>query len=154
MFIRASIADVPYVPNTKYLAHLAHQTPFDPIYQMCRISYFLQHVTVKSQICHGTDECRIWIYYFIIPLSLSSLRHYSQPRLLPTFTPILSSQTPILTALPHRCRGWRLSLGSNLTTSWMLKTCSSAKSSPQTKWVFHHQAHSMKDLKTRGMHLV
>ena len=68
--LRAPTADVPYVPNAKYLAH---QTPFDPIYQMCHISYFLQHTTVESQICHGTK--RVWhmIYSFFIPLSLSSL---------------------------------------------------------------------------------
>ena len=31
---RAPTADVGYVPNAKYLAHIPHQTPFDPIYQM------------------------------------------------------------------------------------------------------------------------
>ena len=30
--LRAPTADVPYVSNAKYLAHLAHQTPFDLIY--------------------------------------------------------------------------------------------------------------------------
>ena len=55
---------------------------------MCHISYFLQHATVESQICHGTDGCGIWIYYFFIPLSLSSFRQ-SHP------------QTPILSSLSH-----------------------------------------------------
>ena len=31
---------------------------------MCHISYFLQYTTVESQICHGTDGCGIWIYYY------------------------------------------------------------------------------------------
>ena len=31
--IRAPIADVGYVPNAKYLAHILHQTLFDLIYQ-------------------------------------------------------------------------------------------------------------------------
>ena len=68
--LRAPTTDVSYVPNAKYLAH---QTPFELIYQMCHISYFLQHTTVESQICHGTE--RVWhmIYSFFIPLSLSSL---------------------------------------------------------------------------------
>ena len=57
--IRASIAVVPYVPKAKYLAHLAHQTPKNLIYQMFQILYFLQHATVESQICHGTDGCGI-----------------------------------------------------------------------------------------------
>ena len=87
-YIRAPTVDVPYVPNAKYLAHLAHQTPFDPIYQMCHISYFLQHTIVESQICHSTDRCGIWIYYFFIPVSLSSLRQ-SHPQ-----TPILFSLSP------------------------------------------------------------
>ena len=39
--MRASLSPMSYVPNAKYLAHLAHQTPFDPVYQMCHISYFL-----------------------------------------------------------------------------------------------------------------
>ena len=73
-FIRAPTADVGYVPNAKYLAHIPHQTPFDPIYQTCHISYFLQHATVKSQICHGTERvCGIWFILFLF-LSLSSLR--------------------------------------------------------------------------------
>ena len=92
--------------NAKYLAHLAHQTPFDPIYQMCHISYFLQHATVKSQIRHGTNGCVIWIYYFfyssfsLISPSISP----SNPNTLLSLTPILSSQTPSLTALPRRRR--------------------------------------------------
>ena len=32
--IRAPTTDVGYVPNAKYLAHIPHQTKFDPIYQM------------------------------------------------------------------------------------------------------------------------
>ena len=32
--IRAPTTDVGYVPNAKYLAHIPHQPPFDPIYQM------------------------------------------------------------------------------------------------------------------------
>ena len=32
--LRVLTADVGYVPNAKYLAHIPHQTPFDPIYQM------------------------------------------------------------------------------------------------------------------------
>ena len=32
--LRAPTADVGYVPNAKYLAHIPHQTKFDPIYQM------------------------------------------------------------------------------------------------------------------------
>ena len=46
--IRAPTANMGYVPNAKYLAYIPHQTPFDPIYQMCHISYFLQHATVES----------------------------------------------------------------------------------------------------------
>ena len=36
--LRASTLDVVNVPNAKYLAHLAHQTPKNPIYQMFQIS--------------------------------------------------------------------------------------------------------------------
>ena len=32
--VRAPTVDVGYVPNAKYLAHIPHQTKFDPIYQM------------------------------------------------------------------------------------------------------------------------
>nr|POF14750.1 e3 ubiquitin-protein ligase rha2b [Quercus suber] len=32
--VRAPTADVGYVPNAKYLAHIPHQTMFSPIYQM------------------------------------------------------------------------------------------------------------------------
>ena len=35
MLFRASTAGVVNVPNAKYLAHLPHQTPKTPIYQMC-----------------------------------------------------------------------------------------------------------------------
>ena len=35
MSIRASTVGVVNVPNAKYLAHLPHQTPKTPIYQMC-----------------------------------------------------------------------------------------------------------------------
>ena len=34
IIIRAPTADMGYVPNAKYLAHIPHQTKFDPIYQM------------------------------------------------------------------------------------------------------------------------
>ena len=64
---------MPYVSNAKYLAHLAHETPLDPIYQMCHISYFLQHTTVESQICHGTK--RVWhmdLFFFYSSFSLIS----------------------------------------------------------------------------------
>ena len=61
---RTPTADVGYVPNAKYLAHITHQTPFDPIYQMYHISYFLQHATVESQICHGTECMWHMIYSF------------------------------------------------------------------------------------------
>ena len=33
--LRASTAGMVNVPNAKYLAHLPHQTPKTPIYQMC-----------------------------------------------------------------------------------------------------------------------
>ena len=70
ILLRAPTIDVANVPNAKYLAH---QTSFEPIYQMCHISYFLQHATIPSQICHGTE--RVWhmFYSFYIPLFLSSL---------------------------------------------------------------------------------
>ena len=32
--IRVPIADVGFVQNAKYLAHIPYQIPFDPIYQM------------------------------------------------------------------------------------------------------------------------
>ena len=73
MSIRAPTADVGYVANAKYFAHIPHQTPFDPIYQMCHISYFLQHATVKSQICNGTK--RVWqtdLFFFYSSFSLIS----------------------------------------------------------------------------------
>ena len=87
---------MPYVPNAKYLAHLAHQTSFDPIYQMCHISYFLQYATVESQICHDTDECGIWIYYyFYSSFSLiSSSVSPSNPN------PLLSNPTPRCSSIP------------------------------------------------------
>ena len=69
--IRAPTVDVLYVSNVKYLAHLAHQIPFDPIYQMCHISYFLQYATVESQICHGTKQ--VWhmdLFFFYSSFSL------------------------------------------------------------------------------------
>ena len=73
------------MPNAKYVAHLPHQTPFEPIYQMCHILYFLQHATVPSHICHGTE--RVWhmFYSFFIPLSLSSLR---QSHMIPQSSPL------------------------------------------------------------------
>ena len=74
MSLRASVAAVPYVPNAKYLAHLTYQTPFDSIYQMCHISYFLQHVTVESEICHSTEQ--VWhmdLFFFYSSFSLISL---------------------------------------------------------------------------------
>ena len=89
MSIRAPTADVGYVANAKYFAHIPHQTPFDPIYQMCHISYFLQHATVKSQICNGTK--RMWqidLFFFLFIF----LSHLSVS---------LTSLTPTLTALPH-----------------------------------------------------
>ena len=33
--LRAPTADVGYVSNVKYLAHIPHQTPFEDVYQMC-----------------------------------------------------------------------------------------------------------------------
>ena len=79
-----------YVSNVKYLAYLAHQIPFDPIYQICHISYFLQFATVESQICHDTDGCGIRIYYyFYSSFSLiSSLVSPSNPN------PLLSNPNP------------------------------------------------------------
>ena len=95
-FVRAPTTDVGYVPNAKYLAHIPHQTPFDPIYQMCHISYFLQHAIVESQICHGME--RVWhmIYSFFIPLSLLSLRqsHLVNPN------PLLSNPNPHCSSTP------------------------------------------------------
>ena len=55
-------------PHTKYLAHIPHQTPFDPIYQMFKMPYFLQHAIVELQICHDMDEMWHIIYYFFIRL--------------------------------------------------------------------------------------
>ena len=46
LVIRAPTADVGYVPNAKYLAHIPHQTQFKPIYQMWYIVFFFQHCTV------------------------------------------------------------------------------------------------------------
>ena len=115
ILLRTPTANVPYVPNAKYFAHLAHQTPFDPIYQMCHISYFLQHATIQVQIFHGTE--RVWhmFYSFFIPLSLSSIRQsHLVPQSFPlSLTPILSSQTPTLTALPRPHPRPRRSLSSN-----------------------------------------
>ena len=103
ILLRAPTADVPYVPNAKYFAHLTRQIPFDPIYQMCHISYFLRHATIQVQIFHSTE--RVWhmFYSFFIPLSLSSVRQsHLVPQSFPlSLTPILSSQTPTLTALPR-----------------------------------------------------
>ena len=76
------------VPNAKYLAHLPHQTPFKPIYQMCHISYFLQDAIVPSHICHGTERMWHMFYSFFIPLSLSSLR---QSHMIPQSSPFSPS---------------------------------------------------------------
>ena len=56
---------------------------------MYHISYFLLHVTVESQICHGTE--RVWHMnlFFFIPLSLSYLFHLL-PQLFTAFISTLS----------------------------------------------------------------
>ena len=88
ILLRAPTADVPYVPNAKYFAHLAHQTPFDPIYQMCHISYFLQHATVQVQIFHGTEP--VWHMFYCFFYSSFSLIYSS-----------VSPSTPILSSISH-----------------------------------------------------
>ena len=74
-----------------HLAHMAHQTPLDPIYQMCHISYLLQHATIESQICHGTEPVWHMDLFFFIPLSLSYLFHL----LLQLFTTSISTLSHI-----------------------------------------------------------
>ena len=86
-----------YVSNIKYLTYFAYQVLFDPIYQTCHILYFLQHATVESQICHGTESVWHMIYSFFIPLSLSSLRQSH----LVNSNPLLSNPNPHCSSTPH-----------------------------------------------------
>ena len=108
LLLRASVSAAPYVPNAKYLAHLAHQTPFDPIYQMCHISYLLQHATIESQICHGMEPVWHMDLFFFIPLSLSSLssspsaiHHLHLHSLTYLFLLLLQLFTASITTLPY-----------------------------------------------------
>ena len=86
-----------YVPNAKYLAHLAHQIPFDPIYQMCHISYFCnmlqqshKFVTIRTGVAYGFI---IFLFLFLSHLSVSlTLKPQSSPLSHPN--PLLSNPNP------------------------------------------------------------
>ena len=72
ILLRTPTANVPYVPNTKYFAHLAHQTPFDPIYQMCHISFFCNMLQYKYKFSTVRNPCGICFILFLF-LFLSHL---------------------------------------------------------------------------------
>ena len=72
--VRAPTADVGYVPNAKYLAHIPHQTQFKPIYQMWYIVFFFPTLnsTVTNLPRYGRDVGKfLFIVYFFLPLSPS-----------------------------------------------------------------------------------
>ena len=89
-----------YVPNTKYLAHIPHQTQFKPIYQMWYIVFFFPTLnsTVTNLPRYGRDVGKILIivYFFLSPFSVSLLS--------------LTQSSPLLSSLsrprrrPRPCR--------------------------------------------------
>ena len=62
--------------NAKYLAHLAHQTQKRSFIRCAKCVKLLQHATVPSQFCHGTDKQWHMVNYFFIHFSLSSQLKY------------------------------------------------------------------------------
>ena len=66
-------ADVGYVPNAKYLAHIPHKTLKTHFIRCAKPKKFYNIWIVPLQICNGTDEEWYNFYCFFILFSLSSL---------------------------------------------------------------------------------
>ena len=92
------------MPNIWHTKH--HLTPFIK----CAISHF--SATCYSKVTNLLQYGQVWhmdLLFFYSSFSLISLSvSPSNPNPLLSLTPILSSQTPTLTALPHQCwhRRW------------------------------------------------
>ena len=70
IYVRAFIAGVANVPNTKYLVHLPHQTQKWCFMRCAKSQKLYNMATVPLQICNSTDKC---CKNFIVLYSLFSL---------------------------------------------------------------------------------